>query len=76
MAEGIWVDLCFPAKSYSRNYVDFYDKVTVYARLLSRYGKRIDPTTKAQTAKLIFTVDPHDPFVYMEQPQAEQGSRD
>ena len=73
LATGLWADHYFSAKPYNGNYENFYDKMTNYARLLSRCAKRIDPGVTAQSGKLTLTKDPNDPFVYMETASSRAG---
>ena len=73
LATGLWVDHYFSAKPHNGNYENYYDKMTNYARLLSRYAKRIDPSVTAQSGLLTLTEDPNDPFLYMETASSRAG---
>ena len=73
LAEGLWVDHYFSAKPVGGNYEDYYHKMTHYAQVMGRCARRIDPGAIGRSGKLVLSVDPNDPFVFMETASSRAG---
>ncbi len=73
LAEGLWVDHYFSAKPVEGNYEDYHHKMTHYAQVLGRCARRIDPGAIGRSGKLVLSVDPNDPFAFMETASSRSG---
>ena len=74
LAQGLSASHRFSAKPKPEDrYRDFHHKMTTYARILSRYARRLDPTITATPGRLVVTEDGTDPFTYMESASSRAG---
>jgi hypothetical protein len=71
---GLRTDFYFSAKPPEGNYRNYYDKITTYVELLSRWARRIDPRATARTHP-VHEASPDDdsPFVYRDSASGRAG---
>jgi hypothetical protein len=71
----VHVDFYFSAKPPAGNYASYYDKVTTYVELLSRWARIIDPNATARTYP-VHEVDADDeyPFAYRDSASSRAGT--
>ncbi len=73
LAEGLWVDHYFSARPVTGKYEDYHHKLTHYAQVIGRCARRLDPAAVARAGQLELSVDPNDPFVFMETASSRAG---
>lgn len=72
---GLRTDFYFSAKPPEGNYRNYYDKVTTYADLLSRWARHIDPRATARTHPVRAVPDDEDyPFAYRDSASSRAGT--
>lgn len=72
---GLRTNFYFSAKPPGGNYRNYYDKVTVYVDLLSRWARRIDPRATARTHPVQEVgADDDYPFTYRDSASSRAGT--
>lgn len=72
---GLRTDFYFSAKPPEGNYGSYYDKVTTYVDLLSRWARRIDPRATARTHPVHEVPEDDDyPFAYRDSASSRAGT--
>ncbi len=64
--EGLVVDHTFSQKPKRGHYVDYYEKMTIYAAMLVGQARVIDPTVTAQTFRVEEPEEEDSPFNYLD----------
>lgn len=73
LAEGVVVQHSFSAKPLGGGYVDYYDKVTTYAAILSGPAQAIDPAVTAKTFPVIRSEEEESVFNYLDTASSRAG---
>ena len=71
LANGVTIQFTFSHKPLDDNgqkraYLDYYEKVTAYVRILGQYASVIEPESTAQTFALVMPDDDNSPFHYLD----------
>ncbi|RPF28557.1 ThiF family adenylyltransferase [Georgenia muralis] len=71
---GLRTNFYFSAKPPEGNYRNYYDKVTIYVDLLSRWARRIDTRATARTYPVHEVADDDYPFAYRDSSSSRAGT--
>ena len=69
---GLVIDHQFSSKP-SAGYLDYYQKMTAYADIISGYAQRLDPTATAQTFAVVESRDDQSVFNYLDTASSRAG---
>lgn len=70
---GIVVDHLFSSKPSVGYYMDYYEKMSTYAAILSNEAVEIDPDATPRTRRVVANDDPNSPFVYLDTASTRSG---
>lgn len=73
LAEGVVVQHSFSAKPLSGGYVDYYEKMTTYAAILSGPAQAIDPAVTPKTFPVIQSEESESVFNYIDTASSRAG---
>jgi hypothetical protein len=73
LAEGLVANHYFSNKPRVGYYVDYYEKVTTYVRVISDQARAIDPKADARTFKTIEPIEEDSVFLYEETASSRAG---
>jgi len=73
LADQIEAQHYFSNKPQSGSYIDYYEKVTTYVRVISNQARALNPKVDARTFKAIATVDEASVFLYEDTASSRAG---
>lgn len=73
LGDGLVIHHHFSSKPLSGQYVDYHDKMTTYAAILSNEAVAIEPDASAKTFRVLETADDGGPFHYVDTASSRAG---
>lgn len=78
LGDGLEMNFEFSSKlrdcnDQQRNYLDHYEKMTTYERIISRYASRLDPNVTAKKFRPIVNCDDTSPLQYIDTSSSRSG---
>ena len=70
---GLFTESYLSTKPASGHYVDYYEKIIQYVRVIVGFARTVDPRATARTFRPIETDDGESPFVYIDSASARAG---
>jgi len=73
LAPGLEIDHTFSSKPISGRYVDFYEKMTTYVKILSAPAEALDSNVTARSFRVIEAPEDSSPFCYIDTASSRAG---